>query len=90
MAADAELRAIVELRRFNLSTEAYPFPGQFDLIFCRNVLIYFDAAARRHVLEQLADCLAPEGMLFLGHAETAAGLTGKLRPIQPTIYVRAL
>jgi chemotaxis protein methyltransferase CheR len=88
LAAGEELRQIVEFRRFNLSTEVYPFDGAFDLIFCRNVLIYFDAEARRHVLEQLARCLAPHGLLFLGHAETAAGLTGQLRSVHPTVYAR--
>jgi chemotaxis protein methyltransferase CheR len=88
MAADATVRAIVEFRRFNLSTERYPFDGELDLIFCRNVLIYFDADARRHVLEELSRCLAPHGLLFLGHAETAVGMTGHLRAVRPTVYAR--
>ncbi len=88
MAADDTVRAIVELRRFNLSTDRYPFDGELDLIFCRNVLIYFDAEARRHVLEELARCLAPEGLLFLGHAETAVGMTAHLRAVRPTVYAR--
>ena len=88
MAADAAVRTIVEFRRFNLNADHYPFDTELDLIFCRNVLIYFDADSRRHVLEELARCLAPHGLLFLGHAETAVGLTGQLRAIRPTIYVR--
>ena len=88
MAAGDELREVVEFRRFNLSTETYPFDAEFDLIFCRNVLIYFDTEARRHVLEQLTRCLAPDGLLFLGHAETATGLTGELRSVHPTVYAR--
>jgi chemotaxis protein methyltransferase CheR len=88
MAADDAVRAIVKLKRFNLSTERYPFDAELDLIFCRNVLIYFDAEARRHVLEQLSRCLAPNGLLFLGHAETAVGMTSHLRAVRPTIYTR--
>jgi chemotaxis protein methyltransferase CheR len=88
MAADATLRSIVELRRFNLTTHTYPFDGELDLIFCRNVLIYFDQAARQHVLEELTRCLAPHGLLFLGHAETASGMTGRLRAVHPTVYAR--
>ena len=76
MAVSDELREVVELRRFNLSAETYPFDGELDLIFCRNVLIYFDVDSRRHVLDELARCLAPHGLLFLGHAETAAGSHG--------------
>src|SRR5262249_23210895 len=79
MKAAPELRAIVELKRFNLNAESYPHREGFELVFCRNVLIYFDVPQRRHVLERLADCLAPGGLLFLGHAETACGLTDRLR-----------
>ena len=88
MAADTALRSILEFQRFNLTTETYPFDGELDLVFCRNVLIYFDAETRRHVLEELSRCLAPHGLLFLGHAETASGMTGRLRALQPTVYAR--
>ncbi len=81
-----EVRALVELRRFNLNDEGYPFRGSFDLIFCRNVLIYFDVEGRRRVIDQLAGCLAPGGLLFLGHAETASGASTRLAPLVPTVY----
>ena len=81
-----EARALVEFRRFNLNEGPYPFRGAFDLLFCRNVLIYFDVEGRRRVIEQLASCLAPGGLLFLGHAETASGATRCLAPVVPTVY----
>lgn len=90
MKAGPELRALVETRRFNLNEEHYPFREHFDIIFCRNVLIYFDVPQRRHVVERLTDCLARDGLLFLGHAETAngLGLQERLRVIMPTVYTK--
>jgi chemotaxis protein methyltransferase CheR len=86
MKAGPEIRSIIEFRRFNLNDESYPYRGAFDLVFCRNVLIYFNVAGRQRVIDQLASCLAPGGLLFLGHAETASGATTKLRPVVPTVY----
>jgi chemotaxis protein methyltransferase CheR len=53
----------------------------FDVIFCRNVLIYFDAPTKKRVLEAICKQLAPDGVLFLGGAETVLGLTESLKPI---------
>jgi chemotaxis protein methyltransferase CheR len=55
--------------------------GQFDIIFCRNVLIYFDTATKTKVLATLAQQLAPDGVLYLGGAETVLGLTDRLIPV---------
>jgi chemotaxis protein methyltransferase CheR len=54
----------------------------FDVIFCRNVLIYFDTPTKARVLDMLADHLQPEGALFLGGAENVLGLSEKLYPVQ--------
>jgi chemotaxis protein methyltransferase CheR len=61
----------------------------FDLIFCRNVLIYFDARSRARVIHRLVDTLVPEGYLLVGHAESLTGITEHLQYAMPTVYQRA-
>ena len=70
-----EVRSAVRFSELNL---ARPFPerGRFDVIFCRNVLIYFDTATKQQVLERLHSVLAPDGVLVLGAAETTLGISG--------------
>jgi len=69
-----QLRAMVDFRKFNL-LDSYLGLGTFDVIFCRNVLIYFDTPTKKSVFERMAKALAPDGYLFLGAAETPIGLT---------------
>lgn len=88
MKARPELRERISFSRINLHDAGYPLEGEFDLIFCRNVLIYFSADGRRKVVDQLIDRLAPGGFLLLGHAETANGLTERLRNEGSAIYSR--
>jgi chemotaxis protein methyltransferase CheR len=57
-----------------------------DFAFCRNVTIYFDTQTRYEVLRKIVDKLKPGGYLFLGHSETALGISLPLKSIQPTIY----
>jgi chemotaxis protein methyltransferase CheR len=70
-----EVGALVEFRALNLLDARWPMHGKFDAIFCRNLMIYFDQATQRHLLERLAARLRPGGLLFAGHSEnfTAAG-----------------
>jgi chemotaxis protein methyltransferase CheR len=89
MKAGLEIRSAVRFERVNLNEARYPVPGPFDLVFCRNVLIYFDAAARARVVSRLLDQLAPAGHLFLGHAESLNCLTERARSVGPTVYVHA-
>ncbi len=86
MKAGPEIRSVVRFQRLNLNGETWPLTGVFDLVFCRNVLIYFDAAAKARVVRRLLDRLAPEGRLFLGHADSLIGLTDRTRLAGPTVY----
>jgi chemotaxis protein methyltransferase CheR len=84
------LRAMIDFREWNLLADPAPL-GQFDVLFCRNVLIYFDPATKSRVLDALARQLAPDGFLYLGGAETVLGLTDKLVPQENErgVYIRA-
>jgi chemotaxis protein methyltransferase CheR len=74
------LRNAVEFREWNLLADLKPL-GQFDVVFCRNVLIYFDAPTKSRVLDAMVNLLAPDGVLYLGGAETVLGLTSRLQSI---------
>lgn len=77
---NADLRGMVRHQVYNLLDDYSSF-CQFDVIFCRNVLIYFNQERRLYVLDKLARCLAPGGVLILGSAETLIGVTDKLKSI---------
>ncbi|WP_198971857.1 CheR family methyltransferase [Xylophilus sp. ASV27] len=64
-----ELRRCIEFLSVNLVRDDWPFREPFDVVFCRNVMIYFDAATQRRVLERIHRVMKPGGMLFVGHAE---------------------
>ncbi|TCZ58629.1 CheR family methyltransferase [Roseicella aquatilis] len=85
-----DLRAMARFERFNLLSDTRAL-GRFDVIFCRNVLIYFDTLTKARVLEAMAAQLVPDGVLYLGGAETVLGLTGKLVPLggERGVYARA-
>jgi chemotaxis protein methyltransferase CheR len=85
MAARPELTSLIRFARINLSHDTYPTTGRFDLIFCRNVLIYFDAPSKRRVIDRLLDRLEPNGFFFLGHSESLAH-TERVKPAGPTVY----
>jgi chemotaxis protein methyltransferase CheR len=89
MRAGRELREMVTFSRLNLNDDRYAVEGAFDLVFCRNVLIYFDAPGRAAVIERLTERLAPGGLLFVGHAESLHAHRDRLRPVLPTVYARA-
>lgn len=74
--AKPELRRRVQFRRHNVLAQP-PIPGRFDLILCRNVLLYFPAPVRIAAFERLASAIEPDGVLMLGAGETVLGQTGK-------------
>jgi chemotaxis protein methyltransferase CheR len=75
---NADVRSLVQFRQFNL-LEDFTHLGKFDVIFCRNVLIYFDQATKTNIFGRLAKVSEADGYLFLGAAETVIGLTDKYR-----------
>ena len=75
-----EIREMVQFREFNLLGDLRPL-GYFDIVFCRNVLIYFDQATKTRVLEAIAAQMRPEGTLYLGGAETVLGITTRFEPL---------
>ncbi len=83
------LRSWVQFARFNLMAEDYGVDRDFDVIFCRNVLIYFDKPTQQAVLQRLCRHLRPGGYLFLGHSESVAGLTLPLSVVGHTVFRRA-
>ena len=74
------LRAMPQFREWNLLGDLRPL-GRFDVVFCRNVLIYFDQPTKTRVLDAIAAQMAPDGVLYLGGAETVLGLTTQFAPL---------
>lgn len=83
-----ELRNLITFRRFNLLTSEYPFTKKFDLIFCRNVMIYFDQPTKTQILYSFQKHLHPHGYLFTGHAESLGRSVKGFRHVEPAIYAR--
>jgi len=75
------IRSRIQFRPFNL-LQNYSLLGRFDIIFCRNVLIYFSSESKREILEKMCRCLNPGGYLFLGGSESITGITDKFNMIR--------
>jgi chemotaxis protein methyltransferase CheR len=83
-----EIRARVSFDRINFMDDSYPVEGQFDVVFCRNVIIYFDRKVQQEILGKLCGHIRTGGWLILGHSETLTGMDMPLRGVAPTIYTR--
>jgi chemotaxis protein methyltransferase CheR len=83
-----EIRKKVSYMRINLMEPVYPVGEIFDVIFCRNVLIYFDRPTQEKVITKLCMYLKQGGYFFLGHSESITGMSVPLRQIKPTIFVK--
>ncbi len=82
------LRARVSFGRLNLSRPPFPMRGPFDVIFCRNVMIYFDTAIRQGLVQDVERLLAPGGLFIVGHTETLTGVKTQLECAEPSVYVK--
>ncbi|OHV12036.1 CheR family methyltransferase [Kushneria phosphatilytica] len=83
---NAALRAMVEFRPLNLLESGWGLEGQFDAIFCRNIMIYFDKPTQKKLLERFVPLLKDDGLLFAGHSENFTYLTDAFRLRGHTVY----
>jgi len=83
-----ELRAKVKFSQVNFMDNIYSLKEQFDVIFCRNVLIYFDRQTQEDVINKLCSKLKPGGYFFLGHSESITNFNVPLKQIQSTIFIK--
>jgi chemotaxis protein methyltransferase CheR len=83
-----ELRQIVEFQRLNFKDADYGIREKIDVIFCRNVIIYFDRPTQEQILQKLTQYLLPGGYAFVGHSEALHGMDLPLVPIAPALYRR--
>lgn len=84
-----ELKTMVMFKRLNLMREDFPFKGRFDVVFCRNVMIYFDADSRRRLIASLHRVIKPGGYLFIGHSESIQRADCPFEYLRPAIYRKA-
>jgi chemotaxis protein methyltransferase CheR len=81
-----ELRQRIAFRRINLSAPDWPIDARFDIIFCRNVLIYFGREMQERLLQRFAEVLEPGGHLVLGHSENLSWMSRLFQPVGQTVY----
>ncbi len=82
-----KVRKHVTFNHHNLITDAMPI-GRFDIVFCRNVMIYFDPPTRQKVLEKIYGVLKPNGYLIIGGAESLSFLTHSFKFVEPSVYLK--
>jgi chemotaxis protein methyltransferase CheR len=80
-----DLRGLVRFARLNLMGP-WPMKGPFDVIFCRNVMIYFEKPTQTRLVERFWEILAPGGTLFIGHSESLTGVRHRFSYVDPTVY----
>jgi chemotaxis protein methyltransferase CheR len=87
-AARKIVRKSIVFKRLNLSTPPFPLHGPFDVILCRNVMIYFDNHVRSKLLAEMYRLLRNGGYLFVGHAESLTGMMSDFQSVKPSIYTK--
>ena len=83
--ASSALRKLIAFRPLNLM-EKWPMTGMFDIVFCRNVVIYFEKSTQRVLFDRFADIMRPDSTLFIGHSETLHNVSDRFVPAGKTIY----
>jgi chemotaxis protein methyltransferase CheR len=83
-----ELRQMIEFRRLNFMDSDYGLAEKVDVVFCRNVIIYFDRDTQEQILQKLTHNLLPGGYAFVGHSEALHGMDLPLEPVAPALYRR--
>lgn len=86
MQVSEEIRNLVTFRKLNLMDERFPFKRPLHVIFCRNVMIYFDTPTQAALVSRLYDCLCEGGHLFIGHAESLSHSRTKFNYVMPSAY----
>jgi len=82
------LAAMIQFRRLNLMDDRFPIKSALDLIFCRNVMIYFDRPTQQELVRRFVHLLRPGGYLIVGHSESIVAAGQGLRYIQPAVYAK--
>jgi len=83
-----ELRERIRFTNLNLLQASYPFTTPFHIIFCRNVMIYFDKPTQEELIDKLFHLTLPGGYLMIGHSESLTGIRHSFKPLRPAIYQR--
>ena len=81
-----EVREHLVFKRLNLSKPPFPMKGPFDLVFCRNVMMYFDLTVRQRLVNDIERLMGPESVLFIGRSETLGGLKTNLVALSAATY----
>ena len=85
-----EVRRLVTFKRINLLDSRYPLKNRLDIIFCRNVMIYFDESTKKHIMEMFHQNLEDSGFLVIGHSENLFAYTNLFAPMKNTVYSKVL
>ena len=87
--AKPELRKIISYLPLNLMGD-WPMKGKFDIIFCRNVMIYFDKETQAELIDRIANSLTPNGILIIGHSENLYQVSNRFKTRGTTIYQKII
>ncbi|WP_319381592.1 CheR family methyltransferase [Thiomicrorhabdus sp.] len=82
----SELQEAIEFSQLNLMNPSWSIDSQVDVIFCRNVVIYFDTPTQQRLFDRFADRLPTQGVLFVGHSESLHGISDRFTLLGKTVY----